>query len=272
MKFPLVPVIVVVVFIIGFFTGRASAPTSVAATTASAPAAPAPMAMPPPSMPSAPPMGAGLTGVVAEVLQVPNYTYLHLKTAAGDDWAAVATTSTVTTGQTVTVEVQTRMQSFTSKSLNRTFDSIAFGSLGAPGGQPGPVNEGAPLPPGHPPMGAAPPSPAEVVAKAIDATRLAEALPMRVADVYSERQMLQGRAVRISGTVSKVTPIGGVHYAHLKDGSGSAADKTDDLFVISQQPLQPDARVTLVGVVALEKDVGMGTKWPVALENASLAQ
>ncbi|MBL8923195.1 MAG: hypothetical protein JNJ54_30370 [Myxococcaceae bacterium] len=272
MKFPLVPVIVVVVFIVGFFTGRASAPTTAVAPAPSGPVGAAPMAMPPPSMPSASAQGAGLTGVVAEVLQVPNYTYLHLKTAVGDDWAAVATTNTVTTGQTVTVEVQTRMQSFTSKTLNRTFDSIAFGSLGAPGGPPGPVDEGAALPPGHPPMGAAPPSPAEVVARAIDATKLADALPMRVADVFSERQMLQGRAVRISGTVSKVTPIGGLHYAHLKDGSGSATDKTDDLFIISQQALQADAKVTLVGVVALDKDVGMGTKWPVVLENASLAK
>lgn len=276
MKFPIVPVIVVVVFIAGFFTGRASAPSSTSSsgsTTASAPnmppPGPAPMAMPPPSMP--PPSQAGLTGVVAEVLQVPNYTYLHLKTSTGEDWAAVATTSAVTTGQTVTIDVQTRMQGFTSKTLNRTFDSIAFGALGSPGGAPGPVDEGAPLPAGHPSIGQAP-SPAEVVAKAIDATKLADALPMRVADVYSERQMLKGRAVRITGTVSKVTPIAGMHYAHLKDGSGSAADKTDDLFVISQQPLQADAQVTLQGVVVLDKDVGMGTKWAVALDNASVVK
>lgn len=277
MKFPLVPVIVVVVFIVGFFTGRASAPTSGgSAPSAVNPSAPAPMAMaPPPSMPapSMPPQAAmGLTGVVAEVLQVPNYTYLHLKTSAGEDWAAVATTNAVTTGQTVTIDVQTRMQGFTSKTLNRTFDSIAFGSLGAPSGAPGPVDENAALPSGHPAIGGAPSSPAEAVAKAIDATRLADALPMRVADVYSERQMLQGRAVRITGTVSKVTPIAGMHYAHLKDGSGSAADKTDDLFVISQQALQADTQVTLLGVVALDKDVGMGTKWAVALDNAAVVK
>lgn len=274
MKFPLVPVIVVVVFVFGFITGRASAPSTPATAPLPPPSAPLAMPAPPmaPSMPPPPSATGGLSGVVAEILQVPNYTYLRLKTSAGEDWAAVATTTNVTTGQTVTIDVQTRMQGFTSKTLNRTFDSIAFGALGSSGGQPVPVDENAALPSGHPTIGGQPSSPAEAVAKAIDATRLADALPMRVADVYSERQMLNGRAVRLSGTVSRVTDIAGVHYAHLKDGSGSANDKTDDLFIISTQPLQADARVTVQGVVVLEKDVGMGTKFPVALESVSIAK
>lgn len=275
MKFPLMPVVVVVVFAVGFFSGRMSAPAP--ATTTSAPVAAAPMMPPPsaPSAPSAPGDDTTVTGVVAEVLQVPNYTYLRLSTQAGDEWAAVSTTSAITAGQNVTVRVSTRMQNFASKSLGRTFDSIIFGELGMGGSAaagPGPVNEGAALPAGHPPVGATGAAPQDTVAKALDATRAAEpALAMRVADVYSERQMLQGRVVKVSGTVSKATSVAGVHYGHLKDGSGTTASQNDDLVVISAQPLTVDQRVSLQGTVVLDKESGMGTKWPVALDRASIA-
>lgn len=270
MKFPLMPVVVVVVFIVGFFTGRVSAP--VPPPTPSAPVAAAPMMPPPMAQPSAPGDESTVTGVVAEVLQVPNYTYLHLSTQAGDEWAAVSTTNAITAGQNITVRVSTRMQNFASKSLGRTFDSIIFGELGtgAPSA-PGPVNEGAALPSGHPPVGAAA-APQDTVAKALDATRAAEpALSMRVADVFSERQMLQGRVVKVSGTVSRATDVAGVHYGHLKDGSGTSASQNDDLVVISTQPLTVDQRVSLQGTVVLDKESGMGTKWPVALDRATLA-
>jgi len=271
MKFPLMPVVVVVVFVVGFFTGRMSAP--VPPTTPNAPVAAAPV-MPPVAPPSAPGDHSTVTGVVAEVLQVPNYTYLHLSTQAGDEWAAISTTNAITAGQNITVRVSTRMQNFASKSLGRTFDSIIFGELGtgAPSA-PGPVDEGAALPSGHPPVGATAAAPQDTVAKAIDATRLAEpALSMRVADVFSERQMLKGRMVKVSGTVSRATAVAGVHYGHLKDGSGSSASQNDDLVVISTQPLTVDQRVSLQGTVVLDKESGMGTKWPVALDLATLVR
>jgi hypothetical protein len=266
MKFPLLPVVVVVVFAGGFFTGRLSAPVPAASTNA--PVAAAPVAPPSASADD----DSTVTGVVAEVLQVPNYTYLHLSTQAGDDWAAVGTTTSITAGQRVTVRISTRMQNFASKSLGRTFDSIIFGELGAAGPGPAPVNEGAALPAGHPPVGAVAAAPQDTVAKALDATRAAEpALAMRVADVFSERQLLQGRMVKVSGTVSRATAVAGVHYGHLKDGSGSTASQNDDLVVISTQPLTVDQRVSLQGTVVLDKESGMGTKWPVALDRATLA-
>ncbi|MCA2978094.1 MAG: hypothetical protein INH37_07405, partial [Myxococcaceae bacterium] len=63
MKAPVLPVIVVLVFIAGFVAGRLSVP----APAGGAPSAPAPTtaAEPPPA-----PANGGLTGVVAEVLQV----------------------------------------------------------------------------------------------------------------------------------------------------------------------------------------------------------
>lgn len=271
MKFPIIPAIVVAVFVLGFFTGRMSAPTSNATSTpvAAAPMGQPPPMMPPQAMPSEPMGGDTVTGVVAEVMQVPNYTYVRLSTGGGDEWAAVATNTGITAGQKLTVRVSTRMQGFVSKSLNRTFDSIIFGELGSgAGAAPGPLAEGAQLPPNHPPMGAPPANPADTVAKAIDATRLAEpALSMRVADVFSEKQMLAGRLVKVTGKLSKVTDVAGVHYGHLSDASGK-----DDLVVISKEALPNDQQVSVQGLVVLDKDVGIGAKWPVALDNVTVAK
>lgn len=275
MKFPIIPAIVVAVFVVGFFTGRMSAPTT---NTTSTPVAAAPMGQPPPMMPppammppAEPSGGDAVTGVVAEVMQVPNYTYVRLSTEGGDEWAAVATNTGITAGQKLTVRVSTRMQGFVSKSLNRTFDSIIFGELGTAGSAaPGPLAEGAQLPPNHPPMGAPPAAanPNDTVAKAIDATRLAEpALSMRVADVFSEKQMLAGHVVKVTGKLSKVTDVAGVHYGHLTDTSGK-----DDLVIISKEALPNDQQVSVQGVVVLDKDVGIGAKWAVALDNVTVAK
>jgi hypothetical protein len=259
MKLPVIPVIVVVVFIAGFFSGRLSV------------SAPTPVSAPAPVVAAAPdiaPSPGGLAGVVAEVQQVPNYTYLRLTTARGEVWTAVPSTTSVAPGQAVEVRESTTMTNFTSKALGRTFPTIVFGELVGAAAAPGPA-QGSELPPNHPPLGS--PSAENPVAKALDATRQAEPpLTLRIADVFAERQALTGRLVRVKATVAKVTAVNGVHYAHLTDGSGSAATKDDDLVVLSQSPLTVGQAVTIQGSVVLNKDVGIGGAWPVALEGAQL--
>jgi hypothetical protein len=260
MKLPVIPVIVVVVFIAGFFSGRLSVSAPATAVTA-----------PPPSVAAAPdivPSPSGLAGVVAEVQQVPNYTYLRLTTARGEVWTAVPSTTSVAPGQAVEVRESTTMTNFTSKALGRTFPTIVFGELAGASSSPRPA-QGSELPPNHPPLGG--PSAENPVAKALDATRQAEPpLTLRIADVFAERQALTGRLVRVKATVAKVTAVNGVHYAHLTDGSGASATKDDDLVVLSQSPLAAGQAVTVQGSVVVDKDVGIGGAWPVALEGAQL--
>jgi hypothetical protein len=71
----------------------------------------------------------GLEGDVLEVLNVPNYTYLRLRTAEGEQWAAV-TTAPAKVGAHVRVENPMVMENFESKTLGRHFDRIIFGRLG----------------------------------------------------------------------------------------------------------------------------------------------
>lgn len=260
--------LVVSVFATGFLAGRLSA------DSAASPAAPAATAaLPAPSMPtSAPPPQAGdlLQGTVAEVIQVPNYTYLRLNGPGGETWAAVATDPTLAVGQAVSIGSATQMANFTSKTLNRTFETIWFGTLSSAGGggaaAPAMGGSGA-LPPGHPPMNAG----GSAAAGALEAVKRAEgALSLRVADVFTERQLLAGRAVRVKGTVTRVTTINGKTYAHLSDGSGSKDTKDDDLTVILSAEVKQNDQVTAEGTVALDRDLGIGTVYPVVLDAAAV--
>jgi hypothetical protein len=216
-------------------------------------------------------MGGGVSGVVAEIIQVPNYTYLRLTTAQGDTWAAVSSTQSVHEGQTVRLGAATQMTGFTSKTLNRTFDSIWFGELDTGGGGGSDMPPMAPqgqLPAGHPSIAAGPTGSA--AAGAVAAVEQAgAALALRVADVFSEKDVLAGKRVRLSGKAAKVTAVQGNFYVHVKDGSG-AAGKDDDLLVITSTEVKPDQAVTLEGRVALNKDVGMGSTYPVVVENATV--
>lgn len=262
---------VAVTFVLGFAVGRVSTPQAgpgappLPPTSAVPSAAPAMNAAPTPS----PAAGGGFAGTVAEVIQVPNYTYLRLNTPQGERWAAVTTTHAVQPGQAVRLASAVEMTGFASKSLNRTFDSIWFGELdtsGTPGAAPpAPAPEG--LPPGHPSIGEPGPSAAAGALAALD--QAGPALSLRVADVFAERAALSGKRVRVRGTAAKVTSVQGTFYLHLKDGSGTAG-QDDDLTVLTATEVKVDQSVTIEGRVALNKDVGMGTPYPVVVESATV--
>lgn len=145
---------VIAIFGAGFFTGRVSVnapasnappleagrmamPTNAAPMMGSTPL-PMPGGQGPSGMQPAPMQQQGMQepaeesppmGVVAEVIQVPNYTYLRLTTATGDEWVAVTSTQGVSVGKPVSLARGHRMVDFTSKTLSRTFASIWFGEL-----------------------------------------------------------------------------------------------------------------------------------------------
>lgn len=235
-----------ILFVVGIIVGRAS--VLINQPDSSAPAAVTSAPATAPAQVQAAGQGQVLRGRVAEVIQVSQYTYLRLESG---EWAAVPSAPSLAAGQSVGIALQNEMVDFTSPSLGRTFARIWFGALeGA-----APAAPQAQLPP------AAPSAPPEVQA-ALQAVGSSNALALRVIDVFSERKALVGQRVKVSGTVDRVNFVQGVHYVHLKDGTGVAADKTDDLLVLSQVDVAKGAQVTAEGLVAIDRDLGMG---PVAV-------
>jgi hypothetical protein len=286
MKPGLFAAVVVAVFLLGFGVGRSSVTSpGPAAAPVAAPFAGAPSSGEPPSsgmgmgmgsgmndpaLAAAHPAGNTVTGVIEEVIQVPNYTYLRLKTAAGDEWAAVNSTTEAVKGQPAVVAQASLMTGFASSTLKRTFDRIWFGQLqGASAGGPPPAMGGMP----PPAMGGMMKSAgAGATAGAIAALEKAQGpLGLRVSDVYAERAALNGRTVRVKGKVSKLTAVQGLNYLHLKDGSGTAAAADDDLVVVTKATVKAEDVVTLEGTVAVDKDYGAGAR-PVVLDDAKVVQ
>jgi hypothetical protein len=73
----------------------------------------------------------------------------------------------------------------------------------------------------------------------------------------------------VRGVVVKSTPgVLGRTFAHLRDGSGDAARKDNDLTVTSEQPLEVGQTVLVQGTVVTDKDFGSGYKYDVLLTDA----
>lgn len=278
MKPGLFAAVVVAVFLLGFAVGRGSALAPVAAV---APPAPGPGSVgsfpgqptPVPSMmeegQSVP--AVSVTGVIQEVIQVPNYTYLRLTTERGEEWAAVNATMAVQKGQTASIGSAALMRDFASSTLKRTFERIWFGQL-QPSAGAVPATVDAPSSAGAGAAGFFKAPSSSAAAGALEAIKKAEGpLGLRVSDVFAERQALAGKTVRVRGLVTKVTPVQGVNYVHVKDGSGAGDSGDDDLTVVTQAAVKVDAVVTLEGRVAVDKDLGMG-KRPVVVEDATILE
>lgn len=71
------------------------------------------------------PAGGGISGKVVETMNSGGYTYVALQSGGKKTWVALPD-SKVKVGQQITCQPGMEMKNFTSKTLNRTFDSIIF--------------------------------------------------------------------------------------------------------------------------------------------------
>jgi hypothetical protein len=196
-----------------------------------------------------------LRGEVLEFKNVGNYTYLRLKTSDGETWAAVAKAA-VTAGEQVTIEDSSVMEDFESKALGRTFDRIVFGVLG--GASSGGSMAGS--------AGGAETTPADAkVAKASGpAARTVEEIVRQSADLKDQTVVVRGRVVKYNAAVM------GTNWIHLRDGSGSASDNSNDVLVTTQGQAGLGDVVTAKGLVRTDKDFGAGYSYKVLVEDAIL--
>lgn len=202
------------------------------------------------ALPPAPP----LTGEVVESRDVQGYTYLRIKTASGETWAAVPT-SVVKVGSQVGIANPVTMQNFESKTLNKRFDKIVFGQILDPLAKP-----------------AAPASAAPASASAI--TKVTKAVgpdAKTVAEVVTGKAGLKDKTVLVHGQVVKAsTGILGKNWLHLRDGSGSAAAGTHDVLVTTLDNAAVGDIVNARGKVRTDVDLGSGYAYAVLIEDASL--
>ncbi|MDD5059063.1 MAG: nucleotide-binding protein [Sideroxydans sp.] len=197
-----------------------------------------------------------VTGKVLEVKNAASYTYLRLKTKDGEVWAAVMQAQ-VKKGATVTLENVMVMDNFESKALKKTFKTILFGSLGG---------AAASTAVGHA-MAKYSPEKMEVikVPKAVGDNAYT------VAEIFGKSASLKDKTILLRAKVVKYNPgIMGKNWIHLRDGTGSDADNSNDIIATSLNETKPGDVVTIKGMVRTDKDFGAGYAYKVIIEEAVL--
>ena len=199
--------------------------------------------------PASPQMPA-VKGEVLEILEVESYTYLRLKTKDGETWAAVAK-APVKKGAQVTIENVMVMHKFESKSLKKTFDKVTFGTLAGSGASTAAAKT-APVADVKVPKAAGPNA-------------------RTVAEIVTKRADLNNKTIEVRGKVVKYSQaVMGKNWVHLRDGSGSAADGSNDLLVTTKDETKLGDVVIAKGVVHTDKDFGAGYSYKVLVEDATL--
>ena len=208
-----------------------------------------------------PQTGSVVKGEVLEVKEVDNYTYLRLKTKDGETWAAVPKAQ-VKQGAEVTITNVSIMNDFESKTLKMTFPTILFGALGrAEASAPQARVIGSSFLPAHPPKTQA--------AADLRVPKASGKNAHTVAEIISHSDTLKDQTIQVKGKVVKFNAeIMGKNWVHLRDGSGSAADNSNDLLVTTKRKANIGDIVTIKGIVRTNQDFGSGYSYKVLIEEA----
>ncbi len=229
--------------------------------------APAPAAKKPSVKAAKDDFNAGPSGKVVETMDAGGYTYVCLEKNGTKTWVAVSQMKVVV-GSKMTFQPGQEMQNFTSKSLNKTFDSIIFSG--------GPAASGK-APAGHSAAGAMPQgasgSKAQVAAKdkAVRVEKAAGPNAYTVAEVYAKSSALNKKKVIVKGKVEKVSQgIMGKNWVHIQDGSGDQQKGTHNLVVTTQDLPAVGDIVTITGTFAKDRDFGAGYLYKAIVEDAKV--
>jgi hypothetical protein len=92
-----------------------------------------------------------------------------------------------------------------------------------------------------------------------------------VAEIIAKKTALNSKPVLVRGKVVKYTPgVMGKNWIHLQDGSGSAADGTNDVLVTTKDETKIGAVVVARGTVRTDVDLGSGYFYKVLVDEAKL--
>ena len=92
-----------------------------------------------------------------------------------------------------------------------------------------------------------------------------------VAEIVAKGAELKNKTVLVRGKVVKFTPeVMGKNWVHIRDGSGSAADNTNDVLVTTKDQTRVGDIVLVKGVVHTDVNLGSGYAYKVLVEEATL--
>ena len=202
--------------------------------------------------------------IVDEVIQTTGYTYLNVTEKGDNYWVAVSKDDYMPGEELFYFEASvTTMEDFHSKELNRDFDKILFLSQVSKD-----KNKVSPHQT-NPAMGSTAHS-GRKEATENDAISVEKAAGgITIADLYEHKTDYANKKVKIRGVVVKVNnQIMGRNWVHIQDGTKYQDDY--DLTVTTQATVQMNDKITVEGVVGIDKDFTSGYFYPVIVESANV--
>ena len=195
-----------------------------------------------------------ISGKVTEVIDVTGYTYAEVDTGKQKVWAAGPPTA-LKTGDTIAFSSQMPMQNFHSKSLGRDFPLIYFITQYDTG------TEGKATAASHNQITQ------QQASKPVEGINKVEG-GYTIAEIYADKQNLNGKTIRVRGKVIKYTPqIMGKNWLHIKDSS-----TLDDLTVTTSNTAVVGDIVIAEGKLEQDKDYGSNYFYPVIMEDATVTK
>ena len=199
---------------------------------------------------------SSLSGKVVETMDSGGYTYVNLKKNGKSMWVAVPQMK-VTVGQEMSFAPGMVMKDFSSKTLNRTFDSIVFSS-----GAAGQESQGS----GQKASGEKKAEP-----KKVKVEKASGPNAYTVAELYEKSASLDKKNIVVKGQVVKVSQgIMGKNWIHIQDGSGDPSKGSHNIVATSQDLPAVGDVVTAKGTLYKDKDFGSGYKYAVIVEETSI--
>ncbi len=229
-----------------------------------APKAEAPAAQPQAAAPAA--KAAGITGKVVETMNAAGYTYVQVDDGQQKIWAAAPEFS-VAVGDDVIVPDGMPMSNYHSKSLDRDFEVVYFvDSILNPNADAAAPKDAA-IPENHPDTKVSAAAPAQVDLSGITKAEGGKT----VAEIVTGKADLAGKEITLRGKVVKYNAqIMGKNWLHIQDGSGAAADGSNDITVTTTVEAKVGDTVLVSGKLTVDKDFGYGYKYALILEDAKV--
>ena len=251
-----------------------------------------------------------ISGKVLETMDANGYTYLQVDTGKAQQWVAIPQAK-VKVGDDVSYHNGMVMPNFTSKTLNRTFDSVVFstGLVGQadqatpqtdphamPNAMPNEMNPHAAKADAGNTAGTdsfagavkaeAPPESMQAKTESggsagavapytdIKVEKAAGENGYTVGEVFADNTKLDGKTIRVQGKVVKFSPqIMGKNWIHIQDGSGDPLNNTHDLVITTNaEPPKGKDVITIEGTVRANKDFGAGYSYVVIVEDAKIIE
>jgi len=190
---------------------------------------------------------------VKDVIQAESYTYLYVLEGEKEYWIATAK-QPIEKGMTLHYDGGMEMTDFTSKELDKTFESIWFvGKLSG--------------------LSSAASGMSHTRGMSADADISVDKVAggVTVAELFEKKADYAGKTVSIRGQVTKVnSSIMGRNWVHVQDGT--KAGDVFDVTITTKAQVQKGDVVVFNGTVALDKDFGAGYVYDLIIEEAELSK